>query len=284
MSEKVLSQRTLVAVMRSLGAYGSIMVELLYEHDFPEWFIKHADTHYHFDWQDIIMDIRSTQFFFPHDHFGRPGESITDQPDLSQGEAQVIGEACLGRLAALASTLPDGEPVSRSLQLDGFDVNKQQLELVPIDSVTSEREEEDRVTFLVDKSGLTNATIILKHIQDARELFLQGKDHPATGEARDFIQVLIDSISADTDAHGGHFVGYPRGTANRLKYLEDVGFLTADEKAAFGSAWGFLAAGTHPGIPSRDEARIGLILSLEFGVVLLLKFANWKANGFERFS
>jgi len=32
---------------------------------------------------------------------------------------------------------------------------------VPIDSVTSEREEEDRVTPLVNKSALTNAAIIL---------------------------------------------------------------------------------------------------------------------------
>ena len=39
----------------------------------------------------------------------------------------------------------------------------------------------------------------------------------------------------------------------------------------------------YPGIPTRDEARIGLILSLEFGLLLLLKFANWTANGFRRF-
>jgi hypothetical protein len=38
------------------------------------------------------------------------------------------------------------------------------------------------------------------------------------------------------------------------------------------------------GIPSRDEARIALILSLEFGVMLLLKLSNWKANGFRTFS
>jgi hypothetical protein len=72
--------------------------------------------------------------------------------------------------------------------------------------------------------------------------------------------------------------------ANRLQYLQDVGFFTSDEKTAFGAAWGFLSAGSHPGIPSRDEARIGLILSLEFGQLLLLKFANWAANGFRGFS
>lgn len=69
-----------------------------------------------------------------------------------------------------------------------------------------------------------------------------------------------------------------------MKYLEDVGFFTVDEKTAFGSAWGFLCAGSHPGIPSREEARMALILSLELGVMLLLRFSNWKVNGFRRFS
>lgn len=66
---------------------------------------------------------------------------------------------------------------------------------------------------------------------------------------------------------------------NRLDYLQTVGFFTTDERAAFGAAWGFLSAGSHPGIPSRDEARIGLILSLEFAQVLLLKSVKWQANG-----
>jgi hypothetical protein len=41
---------------------------------------------------------------------------------------------------------------------------------------------------------------------------------------------------------------------------------------------------SHPGIPTRDQTRIALILSLEFGVILLLKFADWKANAYRGFS
>jgi len=293
MPRKMVSQRSLVAVMRALREYLSSsheleeppnIIEFLYEHDFPDWFITHARTQYSFEWREIIPAIRNTQFFFPHTYFSGPGANITGKPYLSPEEAVTLSEELLQRLTAAASTLPDGEAVVRSLELDGFRVNKEELRLIPFDSVASEQEEENRITLLVKQSGFASETVILKHIRDAHELFLQEKDHPSIGEARNFVQALIDGISAETDAHGGHSVGYPSGMANRLKYLEDVGFFTTDEKTAFGSAWGFLSAGSHPGIPTRDEARIALILSLEFGVLLLLKFGNWRANGFRRFS
>jgi len=258
--------------------------ELLYEHDFPDWFVTHSRSQYSLDWSQILPAVRNTQFFFPHTYFGGPGTNITGQPYLTKQDAESLGEGLLQRLAALAATLPEGEAVGRSLELDGFQVDEKNLRLVPFDSVTSEQEEEERVASLVNQSGLTNSTVVLKHIGDACELFLQQKDHPSIGEARNFVQALIDGISAETHAHGGHSVGYPGGTANRLKYLEDVNFFTTDETTAVGSAWGFLSVGTHPGIPSRDEARIALILSLEFGVMLLLKFSNWRANGFRIFS
>jgi hypothetical protein len=291
---QIVSQRTQVAMMRAFRKYGSSthevegprnIGELLYERGFPNWFVVHSQSHYGWDWQTILPDLRSSQFFFPqHTYFGGPGANITEQRYLNPEDAKAMGEALLQQLAALATTLPEGEPVARSLELDGFQVNQKQLQLVPLASVTSEREEEERVTSLVNHSGLTNSAVVLVHIRDARELFLQQKDHPSMGEARNFVQALIDGISADTNASGVHSVGYPGAMANRLKYLEDVGFFTTDEKTAVGSAWGFLCAGSHPGVPSRDQARIALILSLEFGVMLLLKFSNWKANGFRGFS
>jgi len=289
MPNQKLSQRTIVAVIRTLRGHGSTpngadIGELLYEGNFPDWFVTHSRSMYSFDWSKILPDVRNAQFFFPDSYFSAPGANITGLPYMSQQEAEVRGESLLRRLAAFAATLPSGQSVERSLELDGLRVDKKNLKLLPFDSVTSEGEEEERVVSLVNQSGLTSSTVVLQHIGDARELFVQQKDHPSIGEARNFVQALIDGISADTHAHGGHAIGYPGATANRLKYLEDVGFFTADEKTAVGSAWGFLSAGTHPGIPSRDEARIALILSLEFGVMLLLKFSNWKANAFRAFS
>jgi hypothetical protein len=55
----------------------------------------------------------------------------------------------------------------------------------------------------------------------------------------------------------------PSGLRKYLEDVEDVGFFMADEKTAFGAAWGFLS-------------RVWRFL--------LLKSANWKANGFNRFS
>lgn len=286
---KQLSQRTLVHVMRALediGIPGSDMEEgvnftqLLYESEFPGWFVLHARERYNFHWQEIIIDLRSTKFFYPG--YCDEKSNVTGGY-LSRSDAQVLGEVLNKRLAVHAARMDGGgETVRRSLELDGLRLEG--FELIPIEAVVNEQEEEGRVVMLVRAAGITNQETILRHLRDAQGLFVAGKDHSSIGEDRSFIQALIDAISGETHAHGGYSNGYPAGTANRLQYLEDVRFFTEDEKTAFGSAWGFLSAGSHPGIPSREEARIGLILALEFGQLLLLKFANWKANSYKGFN
>jgi hypothetical protein len=279
--------------MRALREFGSVQHEMeeppdlttfLYEYDFPDWFIRHARSQYSFDWREIIPALRNTRFIFTDGYFDSPGANITGKPYLSKVEAVSTGETLIERLTALAATLPQGEAVRRSLELEGLRVNTGKLTIEVAESVVNEQQEENRLVGLVKQSRLQNEAVILKHLADAQELFVQGKDHPSIGESRNLIQALVDDISAATHATGAYSLGYPAGMANRLQYLQDVGFFTPDEKTAFGTAWGFLSAGSHPGIPSRDEARIGLILSLEFGQVLLLKFANWAANAFIGFS
>jgi hypothetical protein len=103
-------------------------------------------------------------------------------------------------------------------------------------------------------------------------------------ESRNLIQALIDEVSTETSAHGKHSTKLPGGTGNRIEYLKNVGFLTTDEETAYRSGWGTLSAGSHPGVPEREQARIGLVLALEFGQLLLVKFINWKANGYQKFS
>jgi hypothetical protein len=99
--------------------------------------------------------------------------------------------------------------------------------------------------------------VVLSYLRDARELFLQQKDHPSIGEARNLVQALLVGIGDETKTHGGRSIGYPGGTANRLNYLEQVGFFTADEKAALGAAWGFLSGETIPEfrVGTRRESR-----------------------------
>lgn len=283
---KQLSQRTLVRMMEAIWKMSidtHVWSRLLYEKDFPDWFVTHCEIHYIYDWDHILRDLRSTRFVFPQTSYFGFG-NILEREFLSESEARALGEAALQRLAALLATRQEGGSVRRSLELDGFDVNAEKLTLVPLEGPISQQEEEDRFIQLVRGVGLPSESIILKHLKDAGNLYSQGNDHPSLGESRSFLQAMIDDVASETDRSGAHATRLPGGTKNRIKYLQEVGFFTTDEQAAFESAWSALSAGAHPGLTAREEARIGLVLALEFGQVLLLKVRNWKANQFKRFS
>ena len=67
--------------------------ELLYENDFPDWFVTHSKSQYGFDWKEILPAVRNTQFFFPQNtYFSGPGANITGQRYLGEDEAAVLGE------------------------------------------------------------------------------------------------------------------------------------------------------------------------------------------------
>jgi hypothetical protein len=168
--------------------------------------------------------------------------------------------------------------------LDGFDVDTERLLLHPLEGPVSVQAEEDALKRLVRKSGILDQETVLKHLEDANSTFTSGNDHASLNESRCLIQSLIDRISIETAAQGKHSVKIPAGTANRIQYLKTINFFTEDERTAFDSAWKTLSGGSHPGVPEREQARIGLVLSLEFAQLLLIKFANWKVHGFQGFS
>jgi len=288
MPERRVSQKTIVAVIRALEGYALRQTALddyrlfLYERDFPQWFVTHAMSEYDWNWTNILFDVRNGNFFMVST-FGLTPMSILGKP-LGPSEQQKWSDYLVERLAALAATLPLGEPVRRSLQLDGFDVDVETLWLIPLEGPVSVQGEEDALTRLVRKSGVVDVETVLKHLGEATDNFTSGKDHASLNESRCVIQSLVDGISTDTAAQQKHSTKLPSGTANRIKYLKDIGFFTDDEGTAFESAWGSLSAGSHPGVPDREQARIGLVLALEFGQLLLLKFANWKANSYQGFS
>ncbi|MHB8217090.1 MAG: hypothetical protein ACYDDS_13525 [Candidatus Sulfotelmatobacter sp.] len=255
----------------------------LYENNFPDWFVIHVASDYSGDWTAIFVELRRGTFFFSDDITGFRTSIVRNCSLLSDTEARVLGEHYIQKLVAFACTLSGSEGLVRSLQLDGFDVDKSNLKLVPLEGPVSAQQEEDRLTRLVKGSGLPQGQIILQHIQDAFSLYAQGKDHASLNESRNLIQSLIDGISTETDAHGKHTTKLPGGTANRVEYLKAVGFFTPDEEASLKSGWGSLSAGSHPGVPEREQARIGLVLALEFGQLLLTKFTNWRANAYLRF-
>ena len=259
------------------------MTRRLYEHEFPDWFGMQASGFYAFNWDRILPELRNGQFFFAtHSYFPSPGWNITGEY-LTARKAQELGELLIESLAVFSAILPNGRPVTNALELDGFAVDAPNLRLIPLEGPVSAQAEEDALTAMVKQAGIADTQAVLKHIADANSLYTEGKYHPSLNESRSLIQCLIDDIGEDTHRSGSHTFGFPGGTSNRIDYLRDVGFLTLDETSAVRSAWGALSAGSHPGIPAREEARIGLILALEFAQILLLKFENWKANAYKRF-
>jgi hypothetical protein len=284
---KTVSQKTIVELKRVFEAIINRHLnyaDLLYERDFPDWFVIRGAQTYSWDWTAMLVELRRGAFFFVQDITGWQMCIVNDRPDLTSEQAKLLGEAYIQRLAAFATTLPGSDSLLRSLQLDGFDVNKERLRLVPLEGPVSAAEEEDRLTKLAKTSGIPDSAIVLKHMADAHSLYTDGKYHSSLNESRNLIQALIDGISVETDRHGKHSAGLPGGTANRVDYLSQAGFFTPDEKAALLSGWGSLSAGSHPGVPEREQARIGLILAFEFAQLLMLKFGNWRANAYRAFS
>jgi hypothetical protein len=184
---KSISQKTVVELMRALrelsgNTPGSEVpvnyTELLYARDFPAWFVTHAENYYQWNWQRILFELRDGRFFFSQGSHASDSHAITGGC-LSEAEAMRWGELFIQRLAALAAqtTLPTGESVLRSLQLDGFAVDWEKLRLVPLEGPVSAREEEDTLAHLVQESGIPDIPTVLKHVTDAHFL-LSGWEIP----------------------------------------------------------------------------------------------------------
>jgi hypothetical protein len=282
---KQVSQRTIIEIKKVLSQNHRANSDELYANDFPDWFVFQVQNQFLWDWSSILVNLRRGAFFYSNSPYATPGEAIIpEQRFLEPERAKFLGEHFIQKLAAFACPLASTDSLIRSIQLDGFDVDTAKLRLIPLEGPVSVQQEADRLSSLVNNCGLPNPDVVLKHIQDAQSLYADGKDHPSLGESRNIIQSLIDGISTGTATHGRHTTKLPGGTSNRIDYLAQVGFLTSDEKAAFNSAWGTLSAGSHPGVPEREQARIGLTLGLEFGQLLMMKLANWKKNAYQKFS
>jgi len=296
MVDRLVSQRTIVQVKRVLDGLmtNNDMKEVLYEQGLPDWFLQRVIQRYEWNWMEVLWDLRNGKFFYTSaSYYSEEINTIVPEEDpFSLLDPTELGEGLIKKLAAVCVVLSPHLPsrlsdlfysLPRSLQLDGFDVDKINVKLVPLEGSVSAKQEEDHLTMLVKSSGVPASAVVLRHIEDASSTYERGMYHSSLGESRSLIQALIDGISTETDANGNHSKGLPGGTGPRIEYLKNVTFLTPDEEAAFKSAWGTLSAGAHPGVPEQDQARIGLVLALEFGQLLLIKFANWKANAYRRF-
>src|ERR1700680_1821846 len=203
------SQRSIGAMSRFLPPFfnrRSDVRETLYENNFPDWFVKRLQQ-YAGQWLEILMALRNGAFFYPPNNIYTEEhetiEGVTDDPHWN-GDPVDLGEFYIQQLAAFICTQSKSEPVFRSLQLDGFDVDTKGLRLVPLEGPVSAQAEADRLTRMVKNSGLPQSLVILKHIEDAESLHTDGKDHPSLNESRSLVQALIDGISIETNTHGKH--------------------------------------------------------------------------------
>jgi hypothetical protein len=234
--------------------------QMLFKWGFPSWLIDYAVGKSH-NWTAIIRHL------FAGEVTERTGNSIYHIP-------QTLQESMLKRLTAMGITEADDTEEARqlrhSLQLDGFDVSDGKT--VPLDGPVSITEERSRLLANLAASAYPRKDVIAKHLKDAEDLYSAGKMHPAMGQARSAFEAGIEDTVSLVEQRVKLKAG--GGLKNQIQFLSKQGFISADEEQAFLSAWGFLSAGAHPGLPPEEAGRLGLILGLEFTQVLLVKAKN----------
>jgi len=229
----------------------------LFERGFPAWLVDFVLAR-SMNWSVIIPELFDG--------------TVRTREQVQVGYA--VCHAMLPRLTVMAfeesRDRSTQEALRLSLQLDGFEVGKEQLR--PIDGPVSAEEEKSRLLVFLKASKLGRQDVISKHLTDTEDLFSQGKHHSAIGEARSALQAVIEEtvvlFESKVQSRSGS------GTKNKIDFLAKQNILSNDEQHAFVSAWAFLSSGNHPGLPSEDAGRIGIILCLELVQVLVIKCKN----------
>jgi hypothetical protein len=263
-----ISQRTLGKVIGALGAllpeWADTYPEIrkfwrtkLFEAGFPEWLIDFAIDKSG-DWSQIIPELY--------------GRKVKTRDHYLVGKAPCQQMLCDLTVFAYSESEDRRvkESIRLSLQLDGFEVGPSRLQ--SIDGFASAEQEKSRLLGYLKSSKLGRQDVIAKHISDAEDLFNQGKNHSALGEARSAFQAVLEETVSVLESKLSKKSG---GTVkDKINFLTQEGVFSPDEQQATFSAWGFLSAGNHPGLPSEEEGRIGTILCLEFIQMLLIKGSN----------
>jgi hypothetical protein len=266
-----LSQRTLANVMKVLPSLtpedadthyliSQFWQQKLFEWGFPGWLIDHVVDR-NFNWTTIVRDL-----------FG--GKVVAGHGNSSYFVPQNIQESMLNTLTAMAFSESEDyvekESLRLSLQLDGFEVADSKL--ASVQGPISISKEQNRLMKSLAVSSFSRKDLIRKHLQDAEDHFSEGKMHSAMGESRSGFQAALEDTVTLVEAKVSRRSG--GGVKNQIEFLNREKVFSDDEKLAFLSAWGFLSAGSHPGLPPDEAGRIGLIFGLEFIQVLLLKTTN----------
>jgi hypothetical protein len=274
----------------------------LYELGFEKDLLDYLEKDRAWDFRDVMPDIFDGQFMAALRHHAQvasrslrgivwvpPGgfKQPARQPDDAENGRQLLlrlAEYLCLRIDALRTDLPEvkvwRENLLASLTLDGFSLVGGKF--VPSDSaVIDQAGETTLLREQIKKASFPRESLILGHYEQAEELFVDRKWHPAIGEWRSFFQAVIQDI-AEITGHNRSDVKKSDGTMkDDLRFLLQTRFFSEDEWTIVGAVWGFLSAGSHPGISLPHQARIAMIQALCFGQVLSSKYLVWRDNSFK---
>jgi hypothetical protein len=127
------------------------MRDLLYENNLPDWFVRQVNQRYAWNWTEALWDLRSGQFFYPSNNFlADEVETIVPDGPFSGLDPRNLGELLIRKLAAVAfvslhelpafsSSSDLAQSLPRSLQIDGFDVDRTNVRLILLEGPVSAR-------------------------------------------------------------------------------------------------------------------------------------------------
>ena len=170
------------------------------------------------------------------------------------------------------------EELERILGLDGWEIREDRFVLRENVLVNLEIEE-DALLVLLRASGLPNSQTVENHLNRSAQEYGRDNNNSMTNSRQALEQILRDI--ADTTANARQDVR-PANEGIR-DYLEEVGFLTREEKRGISGVYGFLSGAAHPGVVDEEAARLGRNFALGACHYALQKFAQWSRAGFRGF-
>lgn len=170
------------------------------------------------------------------------------------------------------------EELERILRLDGWEIHENGLVLRE-NILVNLQIEEDALLVLLRASGFPNTETVENHLNRSAQEYGRDNNNSITNSRQALEQILRDIADMTADARQD---ARPANEAVR-DYLEEVGFLTREEKRGISGVYGFLSGAAHPGVVDEEAARLGRNFALGACHYALQKFAWWSRAGFRGF-
>lgn len=260
----------------------AIVDSLMYEMGFEQEFIETCGHQYFWDFSAVIRELESGKFRPP----GYQPSTILLQNHRHRAEPYLLKLAAFcSRMCSNGIFLEQAADLAATLERDGWVYEEGALHRIDQEGVDKPAER-SRIEILIGASKLDSRDVLERHFLEAVRLTRIGSFHASVNEWRSFYISLLQQIWRRTKAaRNSEFNTHAEvpSISDTFKYLVKSGFLTADEKLAYDSAYGFLCGGSHPGISEKEDAHLAEILCLMLGQALLLKFKRWAANDYRGF-